>query len=54
MTRDEAIARLRECQTNGDTEIDHRDADAVLCELLTTLGYEDVVAEYDKVDKWFA
>ena len=54
MTREEALAQLAECQANGDTEVAHPEADSVLCKLLTTLGYDDVVAEYDKVDKWFA
>jgi hypothetical protein len=25
-----------------------------LCRLLTELGYADVVAEWEKVDKWYA
>ena len=39
---------------NDDTESAHANADRVLCDLLTELGYGDVVAEYDKVNKWFA
>lgn len=54
MTREEAIEELIECQNNGDTEAARRIADGVLCRLLSELGYGDVVAEYDKVDKWFA
>ena len=54
MTREEAIAELIECQNNFDTEAAHGIADGVLCRLLDALGYGDVVAEYDKVDKWFA
>ena len=54
MTREEAIAELIECQNNLDTEATHGIADEVLCRLLDALGYGDVVAEYDKVDKWFA
>ena len=54
MTREEAIAELIECQNNLDTEATHGIADGVLCRLLDALGYGDVVAEYDKVDKWFA
>lgn len=53
MTKEEALAKLAECQKNDDTEIAHSAAD-VLCDLLKTLGYGDVVAEYDKVDKWFS
>lgn len=54
MTREEAVAELIECQKNGDTEMAHGIADGVLCRLLAALGYGDVVAEYDKVDKWFS
>jgi hypothetical protein len=32
----------------------HVDADEVLCELLTSLGHEDVVEEYRKIDKWYS
>jgi hypothetical protein len=49
-----AIARLKELQRDGDIERAHGDADKVLCELLTTLGYADVVAEWDEVPKWYA
>jgi hypothetical protein len=54
VNRDEAIERLRQAQRNGDIEGAHGDADRVLCELLTTLGYEDVVREWEAVEKWFA
>jgi len=54
MTKDEAIERLQECQWNGDTEAAHGKADDVLCDLLLSLGYKDVVEEWDKVDKWYS
>ena len=54
MTREEAISRLKGLQGDGDTEAAHGLADEVLCVLLRSLGYEDVVAEWDKVDKWYA
>lgn len=54
MTREQAIALLKAQQKNRDTENAHGDADDILCELLTTLGYEDVVAEWRKVKKWYA
>lgn len=54
MTKEEAIKKLLECQQDDDTENAHADADDVLCELLNSLGYGEVVSEYEKVDKWFA
>lgn len=54
MTREEAIMKLRQCQSNFDTEIAHIDADGVLTDLLTALGYQDVVAEWERIDKWYA
>ena len=46
MTREEAIAVLENCQHEYDEEEAHKKADEVLCDLLTTLGYSDVVAEW--------
>lgn len=54
MTREEAIRLLKVEQDNSDTESAHGNADDVLCDLLESLGYADVVAEYYKVEKWYA
>jgi len=54
MTKEDALAALAKCQENRDTEMAHSNADDVLCALLKALGYGDVVAEYDKVPKWYA
>lgn len=54
MTREEAIEKLKEWQKSGDTECAHGYADDVLCDLLSELGYSDVVEEYHKVDKLYA
>lgn len=54
MTREEAIECLKHEQKSGDTEIAHGNADDVLCDLLKSLGYGDVVKEYEKVSKWYA
>jgi len=54
MNKETAIETLQMLQQSHDTELAHIDADDVLCELLKSLGYEDVVSEYQKVDKWFA
>jgi len=54
MTREQAITELQAAQKSGDTEGAHCDADETICKLLTALGYADVVAEWEKVDKWYA
>ena len=36
-----------------DVEEHHFDADDLLCELLTELGYGDVVEVYNKIEKWY-
>jgi len=54
MDRQQAIERLKEQQGSGDTENAHINADEVLCQLLEHLGYADVVAEYNKIDMWYA
>jgi len=48
------IERLHELQGDGDPEATHAAADAVLCDLLRALGYEDVVGEWEKIEKWYA
>jgi len=53
MRRKEAIDELREIQEIADLKVGHRLADDVLCRLLHSLGYRDVVAEYNKVGKWY-
>ena len=54
MTREEAVQELKVQQQNDDTESAHSNADDVLCALRRALGYNDVVAEYHKVNKWYA
>ena len=59
LQRDEAILKLKDLQMSddqeGDEEIAHIEADKILCDLLRTLGYEDVVAEWDAITpKWYA
>lgn len=50
----EAVEKMKECVNNGDTEVAHLDADAVLCDVLTQLGYKELVDLYEKVKKWYA
>ena len=41
-------------QVHGDHELNHHTADGLLCQLLTHLGYEDIVKAFDNVYKWYA
>ena len=49
----EAEERLEELQLLGDLEQAHIDADKVLCDLLSALGFKDVVAEFEAIDKYY-
>lgn len=49
----EAEERLEELQLLGNLEQAHIDADKVLCELLIALGFKDVVAEFEAIDKYY-
>ncbi|MEE8270814.1 MAG: hypothetical protein V3R98_03655 [Alphaproteobacteria bacterium] len=49
----EAETRLEELQLLGDLELAHVEADRVLCDLLTKLGFNNIVAEYEAIDKYY-
>ena len=50
--RDICIAELRKQQKSRDHEAAHIAADAVLCEFLCRIGFEDIVEEYEKLIRW--
>lgn len=54
MSREEAIRQLKLAQASLDTEAAHCSADEVLCELLESLGFSDVVDAWKEVSKWYA
>lgn len=56
MNREEAIKKLKELQNTDEWDVEqaHIEADNILCELLKTLGYSDVVEEWAKREKFFA
>ena len=59
MTAEEAVAKLKLCWEPEDKkwfdqEGAHIDADVILCDLLTELGYGEVVEAWEKVPKWYA
>lgn len=53
-TEIDVIERLKELSGWGDYEGAHVEADEILCEWLTILGYEELVKEYRNVPKWYA
>lgn len=55
MTKEEALAELKDCQKMYDTEDAHYRADEILCRIIEeNLGWKDVIEAYDKVKKWYA
>ena len=39
---------------SGDQEVEHCDADYLLCEALIELGYSESVMVYKAIPKWYA
>ena len=59
LTQEEFTEAMRKCYdeaTTGwrDYEIAHKKADAVICDLLTALGYGDGVELFEQMPKWYA
>lgn len=48
------IDQMKDLQGNGDTEMQHAEADEILCRILIELGHQELVKEYYKVNKWYA
>ena len=54
MNEIEAIKTLKELQKNDyDTEANHRQADGVLAQFLESLGYNEIVEEFYKIERWY-
>lgn len=46
---------MNKCVENtGDPEAAHGYADDILCEILTSVGYQEIVDLYHEVGKWYA
>lgn len=54
ISREEVIEKLVELQESNDTEKAHGEADDLLCQLLDSLGFKDVVNAYIEIEKWYA
>ena len=51
---EETINALKKLQGVADIESAHQQADDILTDFLTDLGYANVVAEYQEIEKWYA
>lgn len=56
MTGKQAKEQLIKLQSlcDGDWEANHVEADKILCDLLDSIGYDDIVNEWKKIGKWYA
>ena len=52
----DCISRIKliAISARGDPEMFHIKADQLLCEILTDLGYGDVVAIFNDMEKWYS
>ena len=51
----EEFKRAMQAFSDGtDTERDHGDADALMCQILESLGYGEGVKIFRKMGKWYA
>ena len=48
------LESLKKLKDYSDTEVAHMFADDALCLFLKEIGMDDIVIEYDKIDKWYA
>ena len=46
--------RLKEAQKNWDQENAHIEGDEALCDLLKGLGLNEIVEEFEGINKWYA
>ena len=55
-SREKALECMKLIQTVNEfnEETSHRDADAVVSEILKSVGYEDVAEIYDNLHCWFS
>jgi hypothetical protein len=49
-----AAEAMRALESSDDIEARHADADKLLCDILKSLGYKQVVVVFEYMDKWYA
>ena len=52
--KDKFIKELKELSNDNDIEFSHSAADNILCKILSLLDCDEIVEEYDKIEKWYA
>ncbi len=52
--KEKYLERLRLIQEKSDIEDRHIEADQLLCDLLTELGYDQIVKQYGEIEKYHA
>ena len=52
----ELIARMEALNDSGDQEVNHIEADAILCEAIRSLGSEgdELVEAFKELTKWYS
>lgn len=48
------LTKFKEKCLSVDIEINHSNAEDILCELLEDLGYNELITEFKKLEKWYA
>lgn len=48
------LERLHQLKFSNDIEAVHIEADEILCEFLSELGYMEIVEAYEELYKWYA
>ena len=54
MTSKEFAEKMEEIFKNGDGELSHIEADELMAEVLSSLGYEEGVKIFFSHEKWYA
>lgn len=54
MSKEEVLNRLYALLESDDQEVAHVEADTLLCKILISLGFGDVVDVYNAIPKWYA
>jgi len=56
MTPEEFKIKMQEIRDDaaGDIESDHGEADNLMCEVLSSLGYDEGVQIYRRLEKWYS